>query len=145
MSIGDDFWEMPGVGRAHQSLEPEECWALLSTGQTGRVGFVRDGRVFIFPVNYLVHDQAIFFRTSASGDLGRSPLDRVAFQVDHVIPEQMSGWSVLVQGSTAAVQDEALSASVWGRMTNEPWADGNRRHLVQVAPASISGRRVGTS
>ncbi|BBE21364.1 hypothetical protein MN0502_02470 [Arthrobacter sp. MN05-02] len=145
MTTGYDFWDGPGVGRSHEELEADQCWALLGTASTGRVGFFRDGRIFIYPVNYLVHNQAVFFRTSATGDLGRAPLDRAAFQVDQVDKARMSGWSVLVQGSTAVVEDEALLATVWGRMINEPWAGGDRRQLVQVIPASISGRRVGPS
>jgi nitroimidazol reductase NimA-like FMN-containing flavoprotein (pyridoxamine 5'-phosphate oxidase superfamily) len=144
MTTDYDVWDMPGAGHSHEAIEPEECWALLSTGLTGRIGVLRDGRVFIFPVNYVVHDRGVYFRTSSTGDLGRTSLDRVAFQVDHVAAEQMSGWSVLVQGSTAVVTDEALLSAVWGRMVSEPWAGGDRRQLVQVVPTSVSGRRVGT-
>ena len=145
MTTGYDFWDMPGAGHSHGAMDADECWALLSTQVTGRVGFMRDGRVFIFPVNYLVHDRAVYFRTSSTGDLGRGPLDRVAFQVDQANPAAMSGWSVLMQGSSAVVEDKSLLATVWGRMVNEPWAGGDRRQLIRVMPSSLAGRRVGTT
>ncbi len=143
--VDNEYWEMPGTLHASAELSPDECWALLSTRQTGRIGFTREGSLYIFPVNYVVHDGGIYFRTSEEGELGRAPLGSSAFQVDDVQPEAMAGWTVLAQGRPEAVDDEDLLKTLWGRSTEEPWAGGFRARFIGLRPSSISGRRVGTA
>nr|WP_221411597.1 pyridoxamine 5'-phosphate oxidase family protein [Arthrobacter crusticola] len=109
-----------GALHASAALSPDECWALLSTRRTSRIGFMKEGSLYIFPVNYLVHDGGIYFRTSEEGDLGRAPLGSSALQVDDVQAEAMAGWTVLAQGRPEQVDDEDLLKTLWGRSTEEP-------------------------
>ena len=130
----------------HQSrdLTEIECWALLSTRGTGRVAYQEDGRVLVFPVNYVVHDQSVYFRTARDGVLGGGAQPRNAsFQIDDHDPGRMDGWSVLVSGRAAAVQDAALLTELWGRRMDEPWGGGQRDVFIGIAPSLVTGRRVG--
>ena len=56
-----------GARHVSDDLGEFQCWERLRARNTGRIGFVHHGRVMILPVNYLVHDHAIYFRTSLEG------------------------------------------------------------------------------
>ncbi len=141
----NDFWEMPGTLHSSEALSAAECWALLTTQRTGRIGFTREGSLYIYPVNYLIHDGGIYFRTSEEGELGRAALGPSAFQADAIQPEAMAGWTVLAQGSPERVDDEELLKALWGRASEEPWAGGLRTQFIGLRPDTVSGRRVGTA
>ncbi|HET8795930.1 MAG TPA: pyridoxamine 5'-phosphate oxidase family protein [Arthrobacter sp.] len=137
---------MPGTLRVGEDLTVDECWNLLTTQQTGRVGFVRENAVNIFPVNYTVLDRGIYFRTAEDGDIGRSlPLEPGAFQVDVVKTAEMAGWAVLAQGAVELIEDEELLTKLWGSAMEEPWASGRRTSFVGIRPVSVTGRRVHTA
>lgn len=139
----DEYRGQPGTLHMSEDLSETKCWALLSTQQTGRFGFLRDGSVQIYPVNYLVQDGGIYFRTREDGDIGSVlPLGDCAFQVDEVRSEAMAGWSVLANGTADIVRDDALLTELWGRSAQEPWAGGSRTTFVQIRTSKISGRSV---
>lgn len=141
----NESWEMPGTLKVGEDLSVDECWKLLTTQRTGRIGFVRESAVTIFPVNYLVRDRGIYFRTADDGDIARSlPLDGVAFQIDEVKTAEMAGWAILVQGTAELIQDEELLTKLWGSMMEEPWAGGQRNTFVGIQPGSVTGRKVHT-
>ena len=130
-----------------EELNASECWSLLRGRSTGRVAFLDDGRVLVFPVNYVVHDQAVYFRTAENGFLGATPAvpRNASFQIDHHDSEQMAGWSVLISGQAGRVSDEQLLTQLWGRRMAEPWGGGHRDVFVGITPEAITGRRVGRS
>lgn len=139
----DDYRGQPGTLHMSEELSDTRCWALLSTQKTGRFGFLKDGAVHIYPVNYLVQDGAIYFRTRDDGDIGSLlPLEGCAFQVDQVRSEAMAGWTVFANGTANVVRDEALLTELWGRAAEEPWAGGSRTTFVEIQPSRISGRSV---
>lgn len=130
----------------HQSIDlsEAECWALLAGSGTGRVAYQQDGRVLVFPVNYVVHDQSVFFRTGRDSVLGAGAEYRNAsFQIDDHDARRMDGWSVLLSGRAAAVVDPELLTELWGRRMREPWGGGQRDVFIGIEPTSVSGRRVG--
>lgn len=139
----DEYRGQPGTLHMSEDLSETKCWALLSTKQTGRFGFLREGSVQIYPVNYLVQNGGIYFRTREDGDIGNVlPLGDCAFQVDEVRSEAMAGWSVLANGTAEIVRDDALLTELWGRSAQEPWAGGSRTTFVQIQTSKISGRSV---
>ncbi|GAB3035776.1 pyridoxamine 5'-phosphate oxidase family protein [Parafrigoribacterium mesophilum] len=90
--------------RRVEDLSADECWKLLAAAPLGRLATaVADpatGELFldVFPVNFLVHEGAIFFRTGPGAKLmDITANDRVAFEADG----QTGGfnWSVVVHGS----------------------------------------------
>lgn len=140
----DAFWDTPGALRTSQILPASECWALATTRTTGRLGFFREGLLDIFPVNYFVLDEHVYFRTSADGTIATSYLDHAAFQVDHVDRDTRSGWTILLNGPATRVEDPTLLTTLWGKAVDEPWAPGHRDLFYDLAPTLVRGRRVGT-
>ena len=134
-----------GPGARHESheLDEERSWALLGASGLGRVGFVAEGRVKVFPVNYIVLHGAVYFRTSRDGEVASNlPQQGVALQTDTSNPAIQSGWSVLVSGPAEAVEDREELTVLFGHMTEEPWAGGIRDLFVRIAPESVTGRQV---
>ena len=80
-------------------LSDDECWALLTGAVIGRLAYAVGDEVEIYPVNFLVRDRTVFFRTAPGSKLeaiGSRP--KVAFEVDEV--HGVFDWkSVVVHGT----------------------------------------------
>ena len=121
-------------------LDVDACTALLARGGIGRVGFVSGDDVMVLPVNFVFDRGSVLFRTAPGAKfeaaLHRS---RVGFEIDGAEPGG-AHWSVLVNG----VAQEVWDPLELRRIARLPlWSLTNRNHgsVVQIAPASISGRR----
>jgi len=122
------------------ALDREECLVLLRWESLGRLAVARPGFApVVVPVNFVLDDDAILFRT----DIGDTALqlfeNPCSFQVDRYDWYRRIGWSVLVQGTAQLLTpeesdglDDVLS----------PWAPGERELLVRITSESISGRRI---
>ena len=124
----------PGRGVTYFSrLDADECWALLSEAEVGRVAWRGPEGLVIFPVNYRVAGHTIVFQTSEAGVLASlvEPTE-VAFQVDDIDGDNVVGWSVLVQGTSRSGEAEKLD-----RIS---WLDGERPVWIAVTPGALSGR-----
>ncbi len=131
-----------------EKLEEAECLRLISPGGIGRLVFAGRFDLTVLPVNYIVHNGAILFRTaqdsSTEEDLrtGIAHAEyRVAFEVDDFDMQAREGWSVLIQGPAHHLESEseltdARAAGV------ETWPGGQREHFISIVPARITGRRV---
>jgi hypothetical protein len=120
------------------TLSRAECLALLADQRVGRVAFVdRDDLPVVEPVNYVVVDETVVFRTHAGTKLDALRRRPVAFQVDAVDQTSHTGWSVLLQG----VAHEAAPHDLAGPLP-EPWSAPGP-YWIQVVPRHISGRRLG--
>ena len=123
-------------------LPDDDCWSLLEGGVIGRVGVSIEALPVILPVNYAVVDRAIYFCTAPGTKLRAAAREAVvAFEVDDFDPVLHTGWSVLAVGEAREVQDPARLVDVL-RKGGGPWADGARAHLIRIAPAFVSGRRI---
>lgn len=80
-------------------LAPKECAAVLERNHTGRIAFLREGRVDIEPVGYVARGNWIFVRSAYGAKLeafAHNPY--VAFEVDEV--DGPFDWrSVVAQGT----------------------------------------------
>lgn len=128
------------------TLEPmseARCWQLLDTTTVGRLAFHTADGIVILPVNFLVHEGRIYFRTEPGSTIAALAADDdVAFEIDYHDDLNQSGWNVLVKGSTTvagSVEGERALAST-GRLG--PWAPGDRSLIIGLTPRTISGRRV---
>lgn len=142
---GNEVFQWNSVSpHENEELSVAQCWTLLSGGGTGRVAYQDSGRVLVYPVNYVVHDQGVYFRTSRDGVLaGGTEHHNVSFQLDHHDSGRMEGWSVLLSGRAEAVQDPGLLSVLWGRRMDEPWGGGAREVFIGIEPSILTGRRVG--
>ncbi|GAB3268121.1 pyridoxamine 5'-phosphate oxidase family protein [Microbacterium sp. MEC084] len=125
------------------TLSEKDCRELLRSATVGRLGFVRDGRVEIIPVSYLMHEGDVVIRTTTDGVLSALPDAEgpLAFEVDYHEPIGGIGWSVLTYGTLAVMaDDEVARIPDPGRVV--PWAGGTRPLHLRFAIESLSGRRV---
>ncbi|MHA7220687.1 pyridoxamine 5'-phosphate oxidase family protein [Arthrobacter sp. MDT1-48-3] len=130
---------------ASDALTPSQCWALVTTQSTGRLRFFRDGLLEIFPVNYFVLDERVYVRTRADGIIATSHLEHAAVQTHSTDRTTQSGWTVLVNGPAARVEDPELLTTLWGTAAEEPWAPGLRDLFFALTPAHVRGRRLHTT
>jgi len=129
-------------------LDEAECLRLISPGGIGRIVFPGRFDLTVLPVNYVLHDGAILFRTVEAGSTDedlRTGIEhaeyRVAFEVDDINAETREGWSVLIQGPAHHLDDPAERADAIAAGV-EPWAGGEREHFIRITPARITGRRI---
>ena len=126
-------------------LSFSECQALLRAGVFGRMAVTAQDGPHVVPVNYSVSDAAILVRTAVDGLLARFGRGtRVAFEIDHVDYAYHRGWSVMVRGTTVAVDDPAELAAVRAVWEPMPWASGDRSLLLKLPLTEVSGRRLGS-
>lgn len=88
-----------------ERVSPAMCWELLASTPVGRIGVLNDSAPEIYPVNHVVDDQSIVFRTDPGSKLrglGRSPA--VCYEVDGIDVDNTTGWSVLVKGARCRAQ-----------------------------------------
>lgn len=119
-------------------LEDEESWSRLQSQQVGRlvthVGEVTD----IFPVNFIVDEGTILFRTAQGSKLFELTInDEVLFEADDY--SESEAWSVVVRGrahmlSTSAEVERADSLLL------VPWIPTLKYAYVRIEPTTVSGR-----
>ncbi len=96
----------------------------------------------ILPVNYVLDDAAVIFRTDAGGKLDAAVRGApVAFEVDGVDEIEQTGWSVLARGHAEAVTDPDRLDRLH-RLPLVPWAPGAKAHYVRVDATELTGRRI---
>lgn len=137
----------PGVGHAayHSELvelSPDECRTRLSTHGVGRVAVSTPDGPAIVPVNYLVWDDAVAYRTAPDAAAAAAEGREVAFEVDHIDEALSQGWSVLVVGTARAVTDPETVRRLDEQATTTPWAGGDRELWLIITPTRLTGRRI---
>jgi uncharacterized protein len=125
-----------------ETLGKSECLRLLAQHSVGRVAVTIDAIPAVLPVNYCMLDSFVLFRTGTGSKLNAAVNHAVvAFEVDDVDRIYHQGWSVLVVGVAEEVRDPVLLRRA-EKLPLEPWAPGQRDHLVCLRPEMVSGRRI---
>ena len=123
-------------------LSYEECVERLGLDSVGRVAFLADGDVQVFPVNYRWHDGAVVFRTAEGTKLSAAEFHKpVAFEIDGWNAEHQAGWSVVAKGLAKEVTDEDMIAEL-DSLGLRPWAGEEKNHWVRIRPDEITGRKI---
>jgi nitroimidazol reductase NimA-like FMN-containing flavoprotein (pyridoxamine 5'-phosphate oxidase superfamily) len=124
-------------------LTLDECRSLLERHHFGRLAFMdRVGELpMIIPVNYVFRDGVIL--RSNRGSKLRAALANVgaAFEIDGTDERQRTGWSVVVRGRVAEVDDPDEIAEL-EQLPPDSWAPGDRPHYIRLNPSLITGRRI---
>ena len=126
---------------AMEILSEEQCWSLLASAEVGRLAMVVSHEVDIFPVNYVVDDRSLVFRTAEGTKLVEVVISgNVAFEVDGYEPEHGRAWSVVCKGQAVRIDtfDEIYKAQ---ELPLFPWNHSPKDQFVRIRPHSISGRR----
>ena len=115
---------------------------LLGTVRVGRVALPDSPSPTVLPVDFVVHDDSIVFRTVEGAKLEAARAHGPAsFQADGIDPTFDTGWSVLVRGHLAEVVDPTPSErAAIDRL--HPLVGGQRPHVVRLVIESMTGRRV---
>ena len=125
-----------------ESLDAAECRRLLASVPIGRIVFTDQAMPAVQPVNFLVHEGAVIFRTGEGSKLAAAARDAVvAFEADDIDREYHRGWSVVVVGHAREVTDPPLRQRL-SELPLRPWAPGAREHVIRIPIDVISGRRI---
>jgi nitroimidazol reductase NimA-like FMN-containing flavoprotein (pyridoxamine 5'-phosphate oxidase superfamily) len=127
-----------------EAIERHECMALLRNTCVGRIAVVVEGEPLVLPVNFVVDDDTIVFRTAEGTKFDACVQNaRVAFEVDQIDTRSHAGWSVLVRGRAQEITDPDELARA-RRLPLNPWARAPKPHFVRLQPDTVSGRRIPT-
>lgn len=125
------------------SLSREECLDLLRRHRLGRVSVSIGALPAILPVNYVVRDDEIVFRTAPGTKLSAALMDSVVgFEIDSGDADGSAGWSVLVVGHAIEVRDHETLEQLRA-MPLRSWAPGDRDNFVRIPLTHVSGRAFG--
>jgi nitroimidazol reductase NimA-like FMN-containing flavoprotein (pyridoxamine 5'-phosphate oxidase superfamily) len=131
-----------------QLLDEAECLRLIAAGGVGRIGYSGRFGPTILPVNYVLYEQTIVFRTGQHSPMGEDLRTgiadaeyKVAFEVDEIIPATREGWSILIQGSAHHVDSASELADVQ-QSGVQTWPGGEKDLFIRIVPDRITGRRI---
>lgn len=119
-------------------LSLERCWELIAEQEIGRLGTCVDRVPDIAPVNFVVDDQTIVFRTAEGSKLFALTInDNVAFEVDGW--NTTGGWSVVLHGTAAQITEyeDVMAAEA---LPLQPWVPTVKLHYVRITPEALTGR-----
>lgn len=120
-------------------LSEMESWALLRGRPVGRLATAVAKIPDVFPVNYVVDDGGIVFKTSQGSKLLEVMINStVAFEVDDW-EQDLGGWSVVCRGRARVLEhpderDHAASLDL------KPWVPTIKTHFVRIDVEHIVGR-----
>jgi Predicted flavin-nucleotide-binding protein len=133
------------AGHEVEEISAEECWKLLAAETIGRLATatvdteIGDISVDVFPVNFLIHDGAIFFRSGPGSKLMNIAANgSVAFEIDG--QSHLANWSVVARGRAHRlsldrdIEDSGLLALETAHPT-EKW------NYVRIDVDSVTGIR----
>jgi hypothetical protein len=125
-------------------LSRQECLELLASHRFGRLAVVMNEAPVIRPVNYVFdpRSQSVVFRTARGTKLqALLHAAKASFEIDGIEEAAGTGWSVVIQGVTAAVTVPSDIGRL-NRLGLRPWAPGPKPHWVHIRASTVSGRRI---
>lgn len=121
-------------------LDPDTCWDLVANEEVGRLAIAVARHPDIFPVNHVVDDRSIVFRTAEGTKFSALFVDHdVAFEVDGFDPVVGDAWSVVVKGWAAEIPTYEVPDDVAFQLFS--WSAAPKTRFVRITPEEISGRR----
>ncbi|WP_040160932.1 pyridoxamine 5'-phosphate oxidase family protein [Nigerium massiliense] len=120
-----------------EPIESTECLRLLHTVDVGRIGWVAEAGMELFPVNLAADDGSLFLKVSKDSKLAELARGKpVVVEADDIDPQTATGWSVVARGR-ATRHERALPPTL-----PRPWAPGERELLIRVDVTAVSGRAI---
>jgi nitroimidazol reductase NimA-like FMN-containing flavoprotein (pyridoxamine 5'-phosphate oxidase superfamily) len=124
-------------------LSRDACLDRIAGAEVARVAVCTPLGPRIVPVNFTFDGHHILFRTTPYSELGTYARDAdVAVEVDDIAEDLTRGWSVLVIGRAAMVEDPAEIRRIRERHDPTPWASGRRSLYVRVPVRDVTGRHL---
>lgn len=127
------------VDAATRELSDDECWEVLGASGIGHLAFqTQPVGVDIVPINYLITDRQLFFRSASGSKLSSiAHHPQVAVQVERLLGGR---WlSVVLKGQAVrlALDEEIERSRVLELAAAQP---GEKFNYVRITPDSITGR-----
>lgn len=132
---------MNGRDDSTEVLEESECWELLDQAEVGRLAVDIAGQPDIFPINFIVDQAGIVFRSLEGTKLAGAVLNEfVAFEIDGYEPDNHVAWSVVVKGKARLIErmQEVFDAE---ELPLFPWIASPKPNFVRIEPTLVTGRR----
>ena len=126
-----------------EELSGERCWALLRlrSSDVGRLAVCVGEYPDVFPVNYVVDDRSIVFRTAEGTKLAAAVLGRaVAFEVDGYDREGGEAWSVVAKGPAIEL-GTTIDLFAAEDLPRFRWHASPKPRYVRIRPEVLTGRR----
>jgi uncharacterized protein len=141
-TANDAVWAAADLGTGLIVLDHGECLQLLAAKSVGRIAYPVESGARILPVNYILGNDCIIFRTVPEGEIYRNALSSTcAFEIDETDEFLESGWSVVVLGRLQLATENDFAQMQYGKLP-DPWAAGNRSMFVRLPCEQVSGRRI---
>ena len=119
-------------------LSAEESLDRISAESLGRIVVRRKDEMDIFPVNFVVAEGVIYFRTAEGNKLFSLALNNdVLFEVDKVLDGE--AWSVIIRGTAEMVRSNA-EIQQCDTLPLKPWVPTLKRNYIRITPNQVSGR-----
>lgn len=124
-------------------LDRSTCVELLQTVVIGRVAWATEsGDVAVVPVNFIVVDDGVVFRTAEGHKLDAVQANRrLCFEADDVEPALHVGWSVMITGPAEVVTDPD-EVSRLQLLPLAPWDPAPKPFFVRIRAGEMTGRRL---
>ena len=122
-------------------LTVDECLTLLGRERVGRLAVSITNHPDIFPINHVIDDGAVVFRTAEGTKLAAAVLGTaVAYEVDGYDSGTGEAWSVVVKGRAVEIErlDDLLAAA---ELPLFPWHAAPKHRYVRIEPDEVTGRR----
>ncbi|PJJ63781.1 pyridoxamine 5'-phosphate oxidase family protein [Compostimonas suwonensis] len=122
-----------------RALDRAECWRLLESAEVARLAVVDEQGADIFPINYLVNDGSLFFR-SAPGTKIVSLTEHPSVAVEIDGADERERWSVVVRGEAHRLDDDTLigESGVQGLQT---MTSSDKWNYFEIVPRTVTGIR----
>ena len=126
-----------------QVLDRSTCVELLQTVVIGRVAWVAaSGDAIVVPVNFIVVDDGVVFRTAEGDKLDAAEAGRrLCFEADDVEAALQVGWSVMLTGRAEVITDpdEVRQLEL---LPLAPWDPAPKPFFVRIRADELTGRRL---
>tara|TARA_Y100000385_G_scaffold194364_1_gene201201 strand:- start:18 stop:560 length:543 start_codon:yes stop_codon:yes gene_type:complete len=133
--------ELMSLPPGTEVLDTTACWALLGDADVGRLAVDNGGRPDIFPINFVIDNQSIVFRSGPGTKLAASALMHyVAFEIDGYEPSDRIAWSVVVKGRANQIErmQDVYNAQ---DLPLFPWIVSDKPDFVRITVDKVTGQR----
>jgi nitroimidazol reductase NimA-like FMN-containing flavoprotein (pyridoxamine 5'-phosphate oxidase superfamily) len=121
-------------------LDEDACWSLLGSAGLARVAIAIAGDLEVFPVNIVVDDRTVVFRTGEGTKLAAAVIaPRVAVEADGVDSVSGLAWSVVVKGRAERL-DRFTDIYRAEELALPAWTEHPKQWFVRVYCDEITGR-----
>ncbi|MEJ5928710.1 pyridoxamine 5'-phosphate oxidase family protein [Corynebacterium sp. H128] len=119
-------------------LDREAALEKLGSVQLGRLVVHRNDQFDIYPVNFVLDGEEIYFRSAEGNKLFTVALNHeVLFEADQV--SDGTAWSVIVRGD-ATILTSTKEIDRADSLSLKPWIPTLKYNFVRIKPREISGR-----